>query len=94
MKHVVQYSIPKGTPRDEVAYAGMTSVGFVAVVHRSSRKPSAYIKEYIIQDGFLLFVLDIVDIGLLEYWDEGQDELVSQEYEFIDPASCNWSIIN
>lgn len=94
MKHVVQFSIPKGTPREEVVYAGITSIGFAAVVSVETKSPAAIIKDYIIQDGALLFVLDVLDKKLLEYWDSNEEDIVSMKYRFIDPASCNWSLIN
>lgn len=94
MKHVVQFAIPKGVPRNEVVYAGLTSIGFAAVVNIATKSPAAIIKDYVIQDGALLFVLDVVDKQLLEYWDNDEEDLVSLKYLFIDPASCNWTLIN
>lgn len=85
---MIQFSIPKGTKMEKIRSIGESCIGAIAVFDLSKRNPAAIVKDYIVQDGFLLFILSTEDEHLISLMAE---EDVSANYEFIDLVSCHFN---
>jgi hypothetical protein len=76
---------------DKIITIGDSCIGAIAVIDIETKEPAAMVRDYIIQEGFLLFVLDIVNS---ELHDTLSEEDVSPKYEFLDLVSCHFNLQN